>query len=387
MREIYLDNSATTRPLPEVVAAVSNAMSANFGNASSGHGRGDIARRCISEARARTAELMGADTESVVFTSGATESNNLAILSCLPSDLRCARVVTTTVEHSSVLKLCDYLEGLGAQVVRVPVDGSGLVDLDRLSQALVDGADLVSVQWVSNETGVIQHIDEISRLAERAHVFFHVDAAQAYGKLSLDVARRSIDYLSVTAHKIHGPQGVGALYVRPDRPLRPLFYGGPQESGRRPGTENLPGIVGFGVAAAHRTENAPRIQHVVGAMRDYFENRIRESVRDVRINGIDAPRVHGTTNLLFGGIDGQALVAHLDQSGIYCSQSSACTNQRPEPSYVLRAMGLSEDDAYSSVRFSFSQLNDVADVERAADVVAEIVRTLRAFEGAGTFAA
>jgi cysteine desulfurase len=386
-REIYLDNSATTQPLPQVIETMKSAMLASYGNPSSTHARGDAAREVVEHGRNAVARLLGVADETIVFTSGATEANNLAILSCLPRNTATARIVTTTVEHSSVLKLCEHLEGLGAKVDRIPVDSQGLVDLRAMRDAVSEPTTVLSVQWVNNETGVIQPIDVLASLASERGVLFHVDAAQAMGKLSLGVADLPIDYVAVTAHKIHGPQGVGALYVRRDRTLLPLLHGGPQESGRRAGTENVPGIAGFGRAAELRLSRLVHLAAHVGTLRAAFEQRLLAELPDVVINGGKAPRVPGSTNIRFSGVDGQALVARLDQQGIHCSQSSACTNQRPEPSYVLRAMGLSEEEAYSGVRFSFSELNTLADAQDAAGIVIETVQRLRRFDGAGAFAA
>jgi cysteine desulfurase len=386
-RHIYLDNSATTPPTPSVIAAMEIAMTTSFGNASSAHTRGDAARQIIERSRQAVAQLLGVGHETIFFTSGATEANNVAILSCVSVTPRRARIVTTSVEHSSVLKMCEWLESQGAEVIRVQVGSNGIVDLRQLGQALQSPADLVSVQWVNNETGVIQPIEEIGHLVHTCGAPLHVDAAQAIGKLRIKAADLPIDYMSVTGHKIHGPQGVGALYVRPGRAAHQLLHGGPQEDGKRAGTENTPGIAGFGRAAEVRRQSYERATSHMGELRDWFEERLRVSLPNVRANGGEAVRVAGSTNLLFAGVDGQALVARLDQEGVYCSQSSACTNQRPEPSYVLRAMGLSESEAYSSVRFTFSELNSLEETREAAAVIIDTVRTLRRFDGAGAFAA
>jgi cysteine desulfurase len=387
IRPIYLDNNATTQPLPEVIEAMELAMGASFGNPSSTHSRGDAARQVLAQARNAVAGLLAVRDDSIVFTSGATEANNLAILSCLTRDQTARRIVTTTVEHSSVLKLCEKLEETGVTIVRIPVDSNGIVNLDQLKTALTEDTDLVSVQWVNNETGVIQPIEAIAAITSARQTPLHVDAAQAFGKLEIDLGALPIDFVSVTGHKIHGPQGVGALYVRPGRHVVPLLYGGPQEAGRRAGTENIPGIAGFGRAAEIRKNRFQEVTTYVTQLRDSFEERIRIGLPGISINGGFACRVSGSTNVLFYGIDGQALLAHLDQGGVYCSQSSACTNMRPEPSYVLRAMGLSEEEAYSSVRFSFSELNTLADVEDAATIVIDAAERLRCFEGASAFAA
>ena len=386
-RNIYLDNSATTPPTASVIAAMEAAMTTSFGNPSSAHSRGEAARRTVEQSRAAVARLLGVADEALLFTSGATEANNIAVLSCSSVAGRRTRIITTGVEHSSVLKICEWLEASGAEIVRLQVDSNGIVGLDELREALRSRADLLSVQWVNNETGVIQPVEQIANLAREFGVPLLVDAAQAIGKLRLNAAALPIDYLSVTAHKIHGPQGVGALYARPGRAIRRLLYGGPQEYGKRAGTENVPGIAGFARAAENRMLSYEKVVSHVGELRDRFEERICISLPDVSVNGGRAPRVPGSTNLRFPGVDGQALVARLDQQGIYCSQSSACTNRRPEPSYVLRAMGLSEEEAYSSVRFTFSELNTLEETQVAAEAVIDTVKSLRRFEGAAVFAA
>lgn len=376
-RNIYLDNGATTRPLPSVVAAMESTMTTSFGNASSAHTRGEAARQVIERGRSAVAELTGVRGEDIFFTSGATEANNVALMSCVSVAARRARIVTSSVEHSSVLKLCDWLELRGVEVVRLHVDSNGIVSIRELIRALQLPTDLVSVQWVNSETGVIQPIDEIGHLVRSVGSALHVDAAQAIGKLHMNAADLPIDYISLTAHKIHGPQGIGALYVRPGRAVHRLLHGGPQEGGKRAGTENTPGIAGFGRAAEARRQSFMKATSHMAELRDWFEECLRISLPGVSVNGAGAARIPGSTNLRFAGVDGQALVARLDQEGIYCSQSSACTNRRPEPSYVLRAMGLSETEAYSSVRFTFSELNSLEETREAADAIVETVRMLR----------
>jgi cysteine desulfurase len=387
MREIYLDNGASTPPLPSVIAAMEAAMTESFGNPSSAHSRGAVARTVVEESRAAVAYLLGVPEDALVFTSGATEANNIALLSGIARSRGHRRLVTTSVEHSSVLKMADYLEGQGVDVVRLPVDRNGLVDMTAIERELAVPTSLLSIQWVNSETGVIQPIEQIAKIAQGRGVAFHVDAAQALGKLRLRVSDLPIDYASITAHKIHGPQGVGALYIRPGSSFLSLLHGGPQEGGRRAGTENVPGVVGFGKAARIRVVSFDAVAAQVRDLRDEFEGMLTELVPGVAFNGRGASRVYSTSNILFPGIDGQALVARLDQLGIYCSQSSACTNQRPEPSYVLRAMGLTEEQAYAGVRFTFSELITRADMRAAATAIADTVKVLLRFEGAGAFAA
>lgn len=374
--EIYLDNNATTRPLPEVREAMMEALDGGFGNASSAHSAGARARLQLHQAREEAAAIIGADPEQVVFTSGGTEANNLALLSLLTSSSPFSRLVTTEVEHSSVLKAADFLEQQGIKVIYLPVDEEGLISLEDLVNAIQPNNTLVSIQWVSNETGVIQPIEDISRLCRDMRAQLHSDAAQAIGKLPIDVSALDLDYLSLSGHKVHGPQGVGVLYSRHPGQFAPRLYGGPQEGGLRPGTENLPGIVGLGVALRLRRQRLSSFVKEARALRDALEHSVMESLPNVEVNGSREHRVCNTTNLHFRDLDGQALTARLDQAGVQCSQSSACTNQRPEPSYVLRAMGLTEEDAYASLRFSVSELTTEAEVRQAVTNIVEIHRQL-----------
>jgi cysteine desulfurase len=380
--EIYLDNNATTRPLPAVRAAMYEALDEGFGNPSSDHARGQRARDALHRARSSLAALVGAEPSQLTFTSSATEANNLVLASaaCRDPQQGAARFVTSRVEHSSILKACEHFADRGAEVVYVPVDAEGVVDLDALSNQLTARTSLVSIQWANNETGVVQPISQISALCHSCGVPLHVDAAQAIGKLDLDLGAIGVDFVSLTAHKLHGPVGVGAVYTRDPGTLQPLFFGGPQEAGLRPGTENLPAIVGFGVAAELRRKSFAMVEGQLRELRDALEERVMNLVADVIINGQGAERLSNTTNLRFAGVDGQALVARLDQAGVRCSQSSACTSRHPEPSSVLRAMGLSTDDAWSSVRFSFGEWNGLGEATRAADLIAEICGQLRRFQ-------
>lgn len=383
MTEIYLDNNATTKPLPEVRAAMLEVLGTAFGNPSSAHGGGERARRALENARGSIAELVNAQEEDVVFTGSGTEANNLALFSAVTPPV--GRVVTTQVEHSSILKAVEHLEEQGCEVFRLRVDRAGRLDLEELAAALTPATDLVTVQWVNNETGVVQPVGEIAELCRDRGIDLHTDAAQAVGKVPVDLAQLPITYLTCTAHKLHGPPGVGALITTKRSSLRPQLHGGPQEGGLRAGTENLPGVVGFGVAAALRRKRLELLEKRLAKLRDRFEHAVLDSLEGVSVNGNTDNRVCNSTNLLFHGTDGQALVARLDQAGIRCSQSSACTNQRPEPSYVLQAMGLTENEAYGSVRFSFSELNTEEEVDCAVEVIVNEVTTLRnllGYEGA-----
>lgn len=374
--EIYLDNNATTQPLPEVRAAVLNAMGGGFGNPSSSHSAGDRAREQLRNARSSLASLVLCDPDSIVFTSGATEANNTVIRSYSGPG---KRIVSTAVEHSSVLAALERAEGEGSEVVLLSVGRSGTVDPDDLREAVAGQTALVSIQWVNSETGVVQPVEDFGRICSEAGVPFHTDAAQAIGKLPVNLRELPVDFASVAGHKFHSPPGTGVLYLRGSGELRGLLDGGDQESGMRAGTENVPGIAGMGCAAGLRAGSLLETITRLGKLRDLFESQVMDRCAGVSLNGGRATRVCNTTNLLLDGVDGQALVARLDQRGIRCSQSSACTNRRPEPSHVLRAMGLSEEEAYASVRFSMSVLNSEEEVVAAAAAVAEVVAQVRAF--------
>ena len=374
--EIYLDNNATTQPLPEIRAAMLNAMGGAFGNPSSSHAAGGRARSQLHNARSSLASLLGCEPNAVVFTSGATEANNTVIRSFAGPG---RRVVSTIVEHSSVLAALDRIEREGTEILLLPVGRSGIVDPDDLRNAITGETALVSIQWVNSETGVVQPVEEFGRICSEVGVPFHTDAAQAVGKLPVRLADLPIDFASIAGHKFHAPPGTGALYLRGRIELRGLLEGGDQESGQRAGTENVPGIAGMGCAAGIRAGSLPETIARLRRLRDLFESEVKDRCPGVSVNGGAAPRVCNTTNLLFDGVDGEALVARLDQREIRCSQSSACTNHRPEPSSVLRAMGLSEEEAYASLRFSMSVLNSEEEVVSAATAVEQVVAQIRTF--------
>ena len=378
-REVYLDNNATTQALPEVVDAVADAMVEGFGNPSSVHGVGARARRMVQNAREQVASTLNADAHSIVFTSGATEANNLALQSLRAGGLAGYRLVTSAVEHSAILEAAEYLRGLGQEVVVLPVERDGLVDVQALAEAIDPGRTLVSIQWASNETGVVQPIAQMLAIARERGALFHTDAVQAVGKLPIDLAVTDVDFLSLSAHKIHGPLGIGALIAKDVSLLQPLAYGGSQEGAVRPGTENVPGIVGMGVALEVRASRFNEVARGTQELRDRFESELASLGLVASINGSPAPRLPATSSVRFAGADGEALILRLDGLGIRCSQSSACTNQKPEPSYVLRAMGLSEDEAFSSVRFGFSELNQQDDVGAAVAAIASIHASLARF--------
>lgn len=374
--EVYLDNNATTLLLPEVQEAMCAAVRGGWGNPSSAHRSGEKTRKLIAAARKSVAELVNTPPESIVFGSGVTELNNSVISSRLNSS-RYEHFVASAVEHPSVLNAMAFAESGGSSVTRIPVDESGIVDLAALCDALKRPTSLVSIQWVNSETGVIQPIREIAKICQLNNTLFHCDAAQAAGKLQIDLINDKIDFLTIAAHKMHGPSGIGALAVRNKNKLKPLFFGGSQEFGLRPGTENVIGIIGFGVAAEHRISILESAVCRMRSLRDSFEESVLSNVPDVIINGSTASRACNTTNLMFPHVDGAAIVALLDNFGIRCSQTSACRSNSPEPSHVLTAMGRSFDEAYSSVRFSFSQQNTPEDVAFAVTKLLSVLDSIR----------
>lgn len=375
--EIYLDNNATTRPLPEVCSVMTNVLREGYGNASSAHASGERSRKYLTEARDNVSALICGDPSNLIFTGSGTEANNLVLMSCLVKNNKPSHIVTSSVEHSSILKTCEHILENGDDVLLLGVNSSGLINLKELNDFISNTTRLVSIQWVNNETGVIQPIQEIIKICKSHKVPLHIDAAQAVGKIPVDVTEMDVDFLTLTGHKFHGPPGVGAIYAKNPKQLRPLIFGGPQELSLRPGTENIPGIVGLGKAAELRKNNFIKVARKTTEIRDLFEAKVLKRVPNSKVNGNIQHRSGNSTNILFEGIDGQALVIRLDQIGIRCSQSSACTNMRPEPSYVLRAMGLSEEEAYSSIRFSFSEDNTLEEVDIVVAALSRLCEEIR----------
>jgi cysteine desulfurase len=379
-KRIYLDNNATTPVLPEVRQAMISAMTDCFGNPSSVHADGAAARRVLNQAREAVANLIGAsDPETIIFTSGGTESNNLVLFSMLACTSRPPRIIATVTEHSSVAKTLEHFSARGqASVQFLPVDANGCIALAEFEKEVARGVDLVSIHWVNGETGVIQDIPAIAAICRKAGCLLHTDAAQALGKLEIDVTRLPVDFLTCSAHKIHGPKGVGAVFVRNKAQLFSQMLGGPQEFGLRPGTENVPGIAGFGSAASLRVNCLHDAISAMRELRDRFESCVTSKLPTISINGCAAQRICSTSNVRFTGIEGAAIVAQLDSMGISCSQSSACTNRLPHPSSVLLAMGLTDDEAFSSVRFGFSPLNQQAEIDAVVEVILRVYEALNA---------
>jgi len=375
MRRVYLDNNATTEVLPEIFEAMRPYFLESFGNASSIHHHGQQTRAAVEGARESVAELLGCAPAEIVFTSGGTEADNLAIAGLVR---RGDHVITSSVEHHAVLQACKHLGEAECEVTVLPVDGRGLVDPADVSGALRPNTKLISVMMANNETGVLQPVEEIGRIAAEAGVYFHTDAVQAAGKVALDVKRIGCQALSISGHKMHAPQGVGALYVGKGTRLEPLFYGGRHERSRRAGTENVPGIVGLGKAAQLAKEALDGgDDRKMAALRDRLEQGILAQVEEAGVNGGDAPRVPNTTNIRFDHIEGEALVIALDLKGLAVSTGAACSSGAIEPSHVLLAMGMRPDQARASVRFSLGKQTAAEDLDFALALVPETVARLR----------
>jgi len=372
---VYLDNNATTPVLPEVLDAMRPFFSERFGNASSIHRHGQETRAAVERARDSVAILLGCQASDIVFTSGGTESDNLAIAGLTSEG---DHVITSTVEHHAVLYVCKHLEDIGCEVTYVPVDGNGLIDPEDVRRALRANTKLISIMMANNETGVLQPLEEIGRVAAEAEVFFHTDAVQAAGKVSIGVRGIGCSALSISGHKMYAPQGVGALYVRKGVRIQPLFYGGRHERSRRAGTENVPGIVALGKAAELATQGFERGDDSnISTLRDRLQQGILAQVEDAGVNGGDAPRVPNTTNIYFDHIDGESMVIALDLKGLAVSTGAACSSGAIEPSHVLTAMGLRGDRARASIRFSVGKQNTTEDIDVALALVPEAVARLR----------
>jgi cysteine desulfurase len=375
MRRVYLDNNATTPVLPEVFEAMRPYFAEQFGNASSIHHHGQETRAAVERARESVAALLGCRASEIVFTSGGTEGDNFAISGLVHAG---DHIISSTIEHHAVLNSCKHLEAMGCELTYVPVDGRGLVDPDDVKRALRPTTKLITIMMANNETGVLQPVEEIGKVAAEADVYFHTDAVQAAGKTPIDVKRIGCDLLSISGHKLHAPQGVGALYVRKGTILEPMFYGGSHERSRRAGTENVPGIIGLGKAAELAREALQRGDLAqMSAMRDRIEQIILSEVEATGVNGEGAPRVPNTTNIHFDYIEGEALVIALDLKGLAVSTGAACSSGAIEPSHVLTAMGLPPEIARASLRFSLGKQNTPDDVDFALGLVPQTVARLR----------
>ena len=376
MRRVYLDNNATTPVLPEIFEAMHPWFGDHFGNASSIHHHGQESRAAVENARESVAKLLGCRASEIVFTSGGTEADNLALAGLVKAG---DHVIISSVEHHAVLHAAKHLEEIGCELTVLSVDGRGLTDPADVHRALRSNTKLISIMMANNETGVLQPVEEIGKIATEAGAHFHTDGVQAAGKISTDVSQIGCTALSISGHKMHAPQGVGALYVKKVTRMQPLFYGGRHERSRRAGTENVPGIVALGKAAELALMGFESgDEKKMAGLRDRLERGILEQVDESGVNGADAPRVPNTTNIHFDHIEGESLVIALDLKGLAVSTGAACSSGAIEPSHVLLAMGLKPERARASIRFSLGKQTTEEEIDFALGVVPETVARLRA---------
>ena len=379
MKRIYLDHAATTPTHPEVVKAMLPYFSDVFGNPSSIYSCGQEAKGAVEEARTKVAELIGARSEEIIFTSGGTEADNYALKGIAYANAHKGNhIITTPVEHHAVMETCKFLERRGFKITYLPVDEYGLVNPQDVKKAVTDKTILISVIHASNEVGTIEPIGEIGELAREANVYFYSDAVQAVGHISVDVDELKVDLLSISAHKIYGPKGVGALYVRKGTRLVPLMHGGEQEKRRRAGTENVPAIVGFGKAVELTRQEMGKEAERLSYLRDRLIQGLGERIDDIRLNGHPTRRLPNNVNVSIDFVEGESVLLNLDLEGICVSTGSACSSSSLEPSHVLLALGLPPEQAHCSLRLTLGRENTEADVEQVLEVLPGIVAKLRA---------
>lgn len=382
MQRVYLDFNATTPVDAAVLDAMLPYFSGDFANAASIHTPGQRARAAVETAREQVAGLIGASPKEIVFTSGGTESDNHAIFgivnSALASGAQTApHIISSAIEHEAVLNTCQALEKRGVAVTYLPVDKNGLIDPVAVQAALRPETVLITIMHANNELGTIEPIAEIGRIAAQADVYFHSDAVQSAGKISVDVKALGVDLLSLSGHKLYAPKGVGGLYIRNGTRLQQLLYGGHHQRGARPGTENVAGIVGLGAAAKMARKSLAEDAMRVSGLRDRLEREILARVPDARVNAAGAPRTPNTTNIIFPGVEGEALLISFDLKGLACSTGAACSSGAVEPSHVLTAIGLSPEDARASLRFSLGRHTAEAEIDFALHVIPAAVAQLR----------
>ncbi|HTW93647.1 MAG TPA: aminotransferase class V-fold PLP-dependent enzyme [Tepidisphaeraceae bacterium] len=373
---IYLDNNATTQPAPEVAAAMWPFLTEQYGNPSSIHRLGQQSRAAVDEARTQVARLVGSSPNEIYFTGGGTEAINTAIVGLLKNRRPRRRIVTSSVEHSATRELCQALSKEGAEIVEIPVDRQGSLDLAVLEQSLNEQTALAAFMWANNETGVIFPIQRISQLCKAKQIPLHCDATQAVGKFPVEVKQIGADAMSFAAHKFHGPKGVGALYARRGLRLPALIVGGPQEVGRRGGTENVPGIVGMGVAAELAAARLGEMSRVA-ELRDRFEHTVLAQIKDTRVLGRTDARLPNTTNIAFARLEAEAILLLLSERGICASAGAACSSGSLEPSHVLLSMGIEPAVAHGAVRFSLSRFTTPDEIDKALEILPAVIERLR----------
>ncbi len=378
MHDIYVDHAATTPVRSEVLEAMLPYFKEKFGNASSIHGFGREVKVALEEAREKVAQIIGASPSQIFFTSGGTESDNLAIKgTALANRKKGKHIITSKIEHHAILESCKFLEKEGFEVTYLPVNFQGLVDPEDLRKAIRDDTTLVSIMYANNEVGTIQPIEKLSKIAKEKGVYFHTDAVQAVGKIPTEVQKLNVDMLSMSGHKIYGPKGVGALYIRKGVRITPLSHGGHHERSRRAGTENLPAIVGFAKTLELAVGEMENQNKHLKNLTEIFYKKLIESIPDVILNGDLDRRIPNTLNLSFKGVEGESVILSLDMKGVAVASGSACTSETLEPSHVLSAMGIAPEIAQGAIRFSFGKDNTMEDVEYVAGILPEIVQRLR----------
>ncbi len=375
---IYLDNAATTKMAPEVFQAMTPYFMEHFGNPGAVYSHGTEAKKAVAKARESVASLIGAKRDEIYFTSGGTEADNWALCAVAEAyGVKGKHVITTKIEHHAILNTCAYLEGRGCEVTYLNVDEHGMISLEELTRSIRPDTILVSVMTANNEVGTIQPIREIGAIARENGILFHTDAVQAFGQIPLDMRELGVDLLSASAHKLNGPKGVGCLYVREGVSLGAYLHGGAQERSHRAGTENVPGIVGFG-AAADRAKNhlSEKVKKEI-ALRDHFLNKLTSEIPDCKLNGHPDKRLPGNLNITFLDVEAVSLLLRLDSLGVCASAGSACTSGSAKPSHVLTAMGLADSDARSTIRLTLSDENTMEEIDKAADLIRDSVMLLR----------
>lgn len=378
MNRIYLDNNATTSVEPAVLEAMLPYFSSDFGNASSIHTFGQRARAAVETARDQLAALLNARSQEIVFTSGGTESDNHAIFGIVAASTAPTKhVITSTIEHEAVLNACQVLEKQGVAVTYLPVSREGLIDLNELRKAIRPDTVLITIMHANNELGTVQTLAEIGRIAAEVDVYLHTDAVQSIGKIPVDVKALQLDLLSLSGHKLYAPKGIGALFIKGGTRLRQFLFGGHHQRGFRPGTENVPGIIGLGKAAELARLSLERDASRIAALRDRLEDGLLARIPDSHANASAAPRTPNTSNLTFPGIEGEALVISLDLKGLACSTGAACSSGAVEPSHVLTAIGLPAAEARASIRFSLGRHTTDAEIDAALEIVPAALAQLR----------
>ncbi len=377
MKTIYLDNNATTMVAPEVLEEMLPYFSQYYGNPSSMHSFGGRTAKDINDAREKTASLIGAEPDEIVFTSCGTESDNTAIMHALDVNPSRRHIVTTRVEHPAVRALCEHLAEKGYLITTIDVDGDGNLNMDQYEKSLTKDTAVVSIMWANNETGVIFPVEKAAQLAQERGILFHTDAVQAMGKIPIDIKNSAIDMLSFSGHKLHAQKGIGVLYIRRGTRFSPYLIGGHQEKGRRGGTENTPAIIGLGRACELANQQLSKENGHVRALRDRLESEIINRIPNVKVNGGRSPRLPNTSNISFEFVEGESILLLLDQYGICASSGSACTSGSLQPSHVLRAMGVPYTMAHGSIRFSLSIYNTSEEIDVVINTLPPIIERLR----------